>query len=96
MNGLDVYQQSVVADAFIHPGLTGLIRIFTTPVLEVAAGANAQYLARQCNRTMGLVPGNPDLPHSDSRAKYAVDFPRNTLGMSKPCIRIRLHVGAGL
>ena len=75
MDSLDVYQQGFVADASAHPRLAGLIRVLTTPVLEVAVfGAHTQHFARQCDRPMGLVFGNPGVPHSDSRAKYAVAF----------------------
>lgn len=37
-------------------------------------GAHTQHFARQCDRPMGLVFGDPGVPHSDSRAKYAVAF----------------------
>lgn len=47
VNGLDVNQQSFVADAFVRPRPTGLVRSLSSPVLEVnAIGA---LRAWQCN-----------------------------------------------
>src|SRR5665811_221324 len=74
VDGLDVYQQGFVADAFVYPWLTGLGGVFSAPVFKVATGTDLQHLAGQCDRPLGLVVGNPGVLHSDSRAKYAVAF----------------------
>src|ERR1035437_4578210 len=47
LEGLDVYQRGLVADAFVHPWLAGLGGVFAAPVFKLATGANLQRLAGQ-------------------------------------------------
>jgi hypothetical protein len=74
MDGPNVDQQGFITDALVRPWLAGLVRILAPPVLKVAAGADAQYVAGQRDGPASFVAGNPGVLHIDSRAKYAVAF----------------------
>jgi hypothetical protein len=58
-------------------------------VLEVAAGAHAQHVARHGNWPPLPVDGYPGVLHVDSLAKYAVAFLRNTLRLLKRVSKFR-------
>ena len=74
MYSSNVYQQGFVTDAFVGVWLAGFTRIFAMPVLKVAAGADAQDGAADCDWPQAFVAGYPRVLHRVSRAKYAVAF----------------------
>ena len=65
---------SFIADAPVRSCSAGLVRVLAPPVLEVATGADLQYLASQRDRPLCLVSRDPGVLHRDSLAKYAVAF----------------------
>ena len=69
-------QQRFIAQSHVGARLGGLVSTFATHVLDEAAGAHAQHLASEGDRPMLLVPLYPGVLHFDTRAKYAVAFPR--------------------
>ena len=69
-------QQGFVADALVGARLGWLLSSFAPHVLEEAAGAHAQHVTGEGHRPMLLVPRYPGVLHLETRAKYAVAFPR--------------------
>lgn len=74
MDGLDMHQQSIIADALARSWFAGLGDGFAPAVFKEAPGADRQSLAGQCDRPQGFVFSNQCLLHSDYRAKYTVVF----------------------
>ena len=69
-------QQRFIAQSHVGTRLRGLVSTFATHVLEETAGADAQQVTGKRYRPPLFVIGNPGVLHFDTRAKYAVAFPR--------------------
>ena len=69
-------RQRLFAQSHVGARLQGLVSTFATHVLEKAAGADAQQVKNKRYRPPLFVIGNPGVLRFDTRAKYAVAFPR--------------------
>src|SRR6202166_3459455 len=70
VHGLDVHQQSVVADVSARSVSIDIPRLARV----VTAGADTQHLAGQGHRPLSAVKLDPGVLHADTFAKYAVAF----------------------
>ena len=76
VDGPDMGQQGFIADALVGARPGWLLSAFAPHVLEEAAGAHAQHVTGERYRPVLLVPLYPGVLHFETRAKYAVAFPR--------------------
>ena len=82
-------QQRLIAQSHVGARLRGLVSTFATHVLEKAAGADAQQVKNKRYRPPLFVIGNPGVIRFDTRAKYAVTFPRMFLSILRRAFSVR-------